>query len=126
MRDNDRRATVILIQRGDPEISVAIAEGMLTARAVRPLEPEQAAIVSAEMDRQKIAALVHVAVGNSLTAEDYRYLIEQTRKDCEAMSKRPGPLRRIARTMVNSWAMICYAIGEAYDAQRHVLGGPER
>lgn len=126
MRDNDRRATVILIQRGDPEISGAIAEGMLTARAVRPLEPEQAAIVSAEMDRQKIAALVHVAVGNSLTAEDYRYLIEQTRKDCEAMRKRPGPLRRIARAMVNSWAMICYAIGEAYDAQRHVLGGPER
>lgn len=42
---SERRGAVILIQRGDPEIAGAIAEGMLEGRKPRQLPPEQMKIV---------------------------------------------------------------------------------
>lgn len=117
MNTNGRRATVILIQRGDPAISGAIAEGMLAAKAERT-------IVSAEIDRQRIAALVRVAVGNDKTEEDYMAMSTRARW-LYGEEDRGGLLRRIWDRVFLGWALICYAIGEAYAAQRHVLGGPE-
>ena len=126
MSNIERRATVILIQRGDQAISGAIAEGMLAARAdhTRQMPADQRTIVSAEIDRQRIAALVRVAVGNDKTDEDYRDMTTKAR-GLYGVSRRGGPLRRIWDRMFMGWALICYAIGEAYDAQRHVLGGPQ-
>lgn len=121
---SDRRATVMLIQRGDAEISGAIAEGMLAARAreVRPLEPEQIEVVQAEIDRQHIVrSLARVAVNNTKTAEDYDNMTTKAR-GMYATPAHSGALWRLLDHLFTGYALICYAIGEAYDAQRRVLG----
>lgn len=135
---SDRRATVMLIQRGDAEISGAIAEGMLAARAGEGTPPtrqagppplsgealthDQIEVVQAEIDRQHIVrALVRVAVNNTKTAEDYANMTTKAR-GMYAEPARRGPLRRLGDKLLTGYAMLCWAIGEAYDAQRHVLG----
>lgn len=126
---HEKRATVMIVQRGDGRIAGAITEGILTARAEMAGRSEPAAlpvdqieIVEAEIDRQHIMrALVRVAVGNHKTAEDYRYMT--TRAAGLYGERRRGPLRRLGDRLLIGWAMLCYGIAEIYGAQRHVLGG---
>ena len=135
--NEQRRATVILIQRGDPEIAGAIAEGMMAARGnslshggavTAPSgrapfgDAEGVEIVSAGVDRQKIVAhLVRVAVGNDKTAEDYRHMIVKARGLYE-IEREPGPLRVFAGKLVLGWALLCLGVRRAYRAQDRVLG----
>lgn len=139
---SDRRATVLLLQHGDPEISGAIAEGVLAARARtaaagtssvsaaalppspkgKALTHEQIEVVEAEIDRQHIVrSLVRVAVNNTKTAEDYDNMTTKAR-GMYATPKRSGALWRLLDHLFTGYALLCYAIGEAYDAQRRVLG----
>ena len=125
-----RRAAVILIQRGDPEISAAIAEGLLAgkARAAAEAVPvhlegetgepwEQIEVVSAEADRRRtVARLVKIAVGNDKTPEDYRHMIVKARGDYVFR-----PYSRLGGTLLLAWAMICQGIRRAYRAQDRVL-----
>ena len=152
-RMSDRRATVLLLQHGDPEISGAIAEGMLAARARtaaagtssapasratfpkgegfwepsrasegKTLTHEQIEVVQAEIDRQHIVrSLVRVAVNNTKTAEDYDNMTTKAR-GMYATPARSGALWRLLDHLFTGYALLCYAIGEAYDAQRRVLG----
>ena len=136
-RYEPRWAAVILIQRGDPEIAGAIAEGMMAARgnslshggAVtapsgrEPLgEAEGVEIVSAGADRQKIVAhLVRVAVGNTKTPEDYEIMMIEA-EGLYHRSRMPGPLRVFAGKLLLGWALICLGVRRAYRAQDRVLG----
>lgn len=120
---------MILIQRGDPEISGAIAEGMLAARAdtssgaARQLPREQMEIVEAEIDRQHIvASLVRVAVGNDRTPEDYSLMVTKVRGDCARYNRAPGPVGRALRWVLGWYGLLCWAVAGAYHSQERLLG----
>lgn len=139
-----RRGAVVLIQRGDPQIAGAIAEGMLAARATaaagtssapfggtfprgegsgtKQLPPEQIEVVKAEIDRQHIARLVRVAVGNDYTAEDYQCMIIKARHDYGKYYRQPGPLRRIGDALLGVYALLVCGVRRAYRAQDRLLG----
>ena len=141
-----RRATVMLIQRGDPEIGGALMAGVIAGRAeaerrgtssgtadavppsptgegfwtdTRPTESLE--IYTVEQDKwRRVARQVHVAIGNDRTAEDYRHLIVKARGDY-AIHTRSGPLHAFAGKLLLAWALIWQGIWRAYDAQEKVL-----
>lgn len=124
---NERRATVVLLQRGDPQIAGAIADGMLAARAAGNELPEEHAgaleIVSGEMDperRRVLTHLVRVAVGNTLTPEDYARMTRSARRKYGA-GKPPGALRRLGRQLSALYALLVYGLIWAYRQQDRVL-----
>lgn len=142
-----KRGTVVLMQRGDPEISGAIAQGMLAARARvtaaagtssdpasratfprgeglgLQLPREQMEIVEAEIDRQHIvASLVRVAVGNDRTPEDYSLMVTKVRGDCARYSRAPGPVGRALRWVLGWYGLLCWAVAGAYHSQERLLG----
>lgn len=122
---SDRRAAVILIKRGDPEISGAIAQGMLAARTetARQLPREQMEIVEAEIDRQHIvASLVRVTVGNDRTPEDYSLMVTKVRGDCARYNRAPGPVGRALRWVLGWYGLLCWAVAGAYHSQERLLG----
>ena len=142
-----RRATVMLIQRGDPEIGGALMAGVLEGRAAaaartssdpasgatfprgegfwrceadaQPVESLE--ICTVEQDKwRRVARQVRIAVGNDRTAEDYRHLIVKARGDY-AIHTRSGPLHAFAGKLLLAWALIWQGIWRAYDAQEKVL-----
>ena len=128
-----RRATVMLIQRGDPEISGALMAGVMAARGNREQgtgnrdsvpearSVESVEIVTVQQDKwRRVARQVHVAIGNDKTAEDYRHLIVKARGDY-AIHTRSGPLHAFAGKLLLAWALIWQGIWRAYDAQDRVL-----
>lgn len=135
-----RRGTVIVIRRGDPEITEAIARGVLEGTTSygpagnHPIEgkalggpaEERIEIVSAAADRRRVMALVRVAVGNTKTAEDYTMMTVKARGDYMRYARAPGPVRRIGRRIMAAYGMMVYGIARAYRAQDRVLGGRTR
>ena len=142
-----RRATVMLIQRGDPEIGGALMAGVLEGRAAAAAKTssdpasgatfhkgegfwrdeadaqpaESLEIYTVEQDKwRRVARQVHVAIGNDKTAEDYRHLIVKARGDY-AIHTRSGPLHTFAGKLLLAWALIWQGIWRAYDAQDRVL-----
>lgn len=123
-----KRGTVMLIQRGDPEITGDIVEGIAAARrgdlfrhgfAVPPspegegkgaLTGEQIEVVEAEIDRQKILADLRMATGNRNTPEDYRILITKARGDYQRLTRPAGPLRRFARRALGLYGLVVYSV----------------
>lgn len=128
-----RRATVVMIQRGDPEIAGALMAGVMAGRGnreqgtgnrdsvpeARPVESVE--IVTVETDKwRRVARQVRIAVGNDKTAEDYRLMIIKAR--CEyATHRRTGPAHAVARKLLLAWVMLCQGIRRAYRAQDRVL-----
>lgn len=113
----ERRGVVIKLY-GDPTLSGAIADGMSKA-----LSPAQIEVVKAEIDRQHIARLVRVAVGNGNTAEDYQCMIIKARHDYGKYYRQPGPLQRVGDALLGVYALIVCGISAAYRSQERVLGG---
>ena len=141
-----RRGTVMVIQRGDAEITGAIVAGMMAARgtphpsaeALTPspqgeglgagatgrLTEAQIEVVEAEIDRQKILAdLVKVAVNNGNTPEDYRIMTVKARGDYGRLYRTPGPARRFARLLLGVYGLAVLMIAGAYRVQDRVLEG---
>lgn len=135
-----RRGTVIMLQSGDPEISGAIAGGMMAGRGTgttsseppmaahlplkgKALEPEVIEVVEAEIDRQEINMhLLRVSVGNHKTAEDYADLVTKARGDYARYSRPAGPVRRLGRRLLAIYGLLCYGVAMAYRSQERVLG----
>ena len=126
---SERRGTVMLIQRGDPEITGAIVEGIAAARGTTSsdlaalghlplkgkargaLTGEQIEIVEAEIDRQKILAdLVRVATGNTKTPEDYQIMVTKARGDYQRLTRPAGPIRRFARRALGLYGLVVYSV----------------
>lgn len=130
-----KRGVVMLIQAGDPEITGAITEGIMTARGAEAgrLTREQIETVEAEIDRQAIEkamnrpqvqrSLLRVAVGNSKTSEDYAMLrFEADMKWGESLYE-PGWWDRIADKALGIYGLFVWALAGAYKSQDRVLGG---
>lgn len=136
----------MIIRRGDPEISAALAEGALAGMAARAALPGglpegQRQAVEAEIDRQYIAgdmaggqgvdrarvsrALLKVAVNNTKRAEDYAMMRFDAEVQYGEPVDYPTPLRRLGDGLLTVYAMIVYAVASAFRAQNRVLGGSQ-
>ena len=109
-----RRGYAMLIQGGDPEISVALGDGIMAVRLpmAKPLEPEQRSVVSAEIDRQKIADYLRVAMHREPV--DYAVLAFDAEMRYGESVYEPGPLKRAAEKMLVGWALICLGFHELF------------
>lgn len=143
-----KRGVVMILQAGDPEISGAIAEGIMTARdagagdLIRPaaratfpiggrLTEEERRAVEAEIDRQAIAegmnrrsvnkALLRVAVGNHKTAEDYQQMLFDAEVAYGESVYEPTPMQQLKEKALIVYAMFVEAVAKAYRAQDRVL-----
>ena len=115
---------MILLQSGDPEISGALAGGILAARARRAgaLPSEQIEVVEAEIDRQRIqTALLRVAVGNHKSAEDYAALVTKARGDYGQTRRPPGTARKVGKKLLGLYGLLCYTLAQIYKSQEKVL-----
>lgn len=136
-----RRGYVMLIRRGDPEITAAGLRGLLegamgphpSAPTALPPSPtgegfgepvqhrEQVEIVTAEADQWKtVAKLVKVAVGNTKTPEDYEIMLIKAKAD-HSTAPAAGPMHVVGGKLLLAWAMLCQGIRNAYRAQDRVL-----
>ena len=140
-----RRATVMIIQRGDREIAGALMAGVMEGRAAAAARTssdpasgatfprgegfweadahpaESLEIYTVEQDKwRRVARQVHVAIGNTKTPEDYCQLIVKARGDY-AIHTRSGPLHTVAGKLLLAWALLWQGIWRAYDAQDRVL-----
>ena len=106
---------MLLLTAGDPEISGALASGMLAVRlpAAKPLEPEQAQVVSAEMDRQKIAELLRVAMHKEPV--DYAGLAYDAEVQYGESLYAPGVLGKIGEKLLVGYAMIVLAFERLFE-----------
>lgn len=146
-----RRATVMLIQRGDPEIGGALMAGVIagraealkdrpgvaerrgtssvTADAVTPSPTgegfeetvESVEIVTVEADKWRRVAR-QVRVAVGNTKTPEDYKLMIVRARCEyAVHRHTGPAYTVARKLLLGWVMLCQGIRRAYRAQERVL-----
>lgn len=138
-----KRGYAMLIQGGDPEISGALGDGIMAVRLPmeRPLRretssvsgyagatfpkgegltPEQRSVVSAEIDRQKIADYLRVAMHREPV--DYAALAFDAEMRYGESLYEPGPLKRAAEKMLVGWALICLGFHELF----RIVGTEER
>ena len=89
---------------------------------VNRLPREHMEVVKAEIDRQRVARLVRIAVGNDNTAEDYQCMIVKARHDYGRYNRKPGPLRRVGDALLGVYALLVCGVSAAYRSQDRVLG----
>ena len=112
----EKRGTVVLIQSGDPEISGAIARGVLAGRQGKKdgiLEPDQIGVVQAEIDRQRIAEELRETMGNGKTPEDYGVMVTRVRGLYGRYTRPRGPVGRALGLLLGVYGLIVYAVSAA-------------
>lgn len=116
--DDTKRGYALLLTAGDEQISSALASGIMAVRLpeARPLEPEQARVVSAEIDRQKVAELLRVAMHREPV--DYAGLIYDAEvRHGESLYER-GFLGKIGEKLLVGYAMIVLAFEKLFESVR--------
>ena len=109
MSEIKRGTAMLLLTSGDEQISTALADGILAARlpAAKPLEQEQREAVSAEIDRQKIADYLRVAMHREPV--DYAALAFDAEMRYGQSMDEPGAMKRAAEKLLVGYAMLCMA-----------------
>ncbi len=67
---------------------------------------EQRQMVKTEIDRQRIARLLKVAIGNTNTPDDYAAMITRERYRMQAYEQNSGMLRRLGDILLITWACV--------------------
>ena len=108
-----RRGYMMLLTAGDEDISSALAEGAMAARlrmaiplpsAAMPLPPSPEGEGKAEPDWGKVANQLRVAMHREPV--DYAGLMFDAEMRYGESVYVPGPLARLAKTMLIGWAML--------------------
>ena len=76
---------------------------------------EQRQMVIAEIDRQRIARLLKIAIGNTNTPDDYAAMITRERYRMQAYEDNGGMLCKLGDILLVTWAcvwMILLGLGE--------------
>lgn len=76
---------------------------------------EQRQMVKAEIDRQKTARLLKVAIGNTNTPDDYAAMITRERYRIQVYEDDGGMLNRLGDILLVTWAcvwLILLGLGE--------------
>lgn len=106
---------------GDMGIAAALAEGVAEGTRRAPLKADEIALVQEEIRRQRTAEdIKNVALHRGRTPEDWQLLIVKARAEHGQIE--PGALRRGVRVLQAGWALIVWAIVQAYKAQDRILG----
>ena len=125
-----RRGAVLLIQAGDPEISGAIAEGIMAGRKMsndlsRPFgapSPEGEGLGTGrgltEAQRREVARGVKEAVGNTKGPEDYALLRFEAELEYGESLYEPGPMARLAEALLGAYALTVYRLHEFFRRER--------
>lgn len=114
-----RRGYAMLIQGGDAEISGALADGIMAIRLpmAKPLEPDQMAVVSKEIKRQKdywkrtaerLRATMHKE------PVDYASLVFDAEMRYGESVYEPGPGWRAAEKLLVGYAMVVMAFHDLF------------
>ena len=119
-----RRGTaMLLLTAGDEQISSALASGIMAVRlpAAKPLTHEEAQVVSAEMDRQKIVDWQEVAhqmrVAMHREPVDYAGLAYDAEVSYGESLYETGTLaRKVGRKLLIGYAMVVMAFHELLEA----------
>jgi hypothetical protein len=72
-------------------------------------------IVKAEIDRQRTARLLKIAIGNTNTSDDYAAMITRERYRMQAYEQNGGILNRLGDILLVTWAcvwLILLGLGE--------------
>ena len=125
---------MLLLTAGDEQISSALASGIMAVRGnpsvtaqgpchlpfqgrlpeAKPLEPEQARVVSAEMDRQKVAELLRVAMHKEPV--DYAGLAYDAEVQYGESLYAPGLLGKIGEKLLVGYALIVLAFEKLFES----------
>ena len=100
MQARERRAAVLLIRRGDPELSGAIAEGMAAGLAM------QRAVGQTALD--------HATLHRGRDADYWETLIVQARYCYGRPPRSPAPLRAVGRLLLMLYGTACYGVSVAW------------
>lgn len=111
----NRRGYAVLITAGDPGISGALADGIRAARLPRaePLEAEQIRTVKAEIDIQKAADCLRVAMHREPV--DYAGLTFDAEMAYGESLYNPGPLREIGKKLLVAYAIVVLAFERLFE-----------
>lgn len=128
---------MLLLTAGDAEISTALADGIMAVRGsgdlirldaerratfpiggrlgeARPLTHEEAQVVSAEMDRQKVAELLRVAMHREPV--DYAHLAYDAEVQYGESLYEPGVLGKIGEKLLVGYAMVVLAFDRLFES----------
>jgi len=116
---------IVIIKAGRADLADALASGAMAGRAQRQqadrLSAEQRAMVSAEIDRQRLARQLHVAIGKNRGAKEYADLCFEADMAYGESLYDEGRLHRLARRALGLYGLLVMALRAAYRAQDRVL-----
>ena len=115
MAEIRRGTAMLLLTAGDREISKALADGILAVRLpmANPLEPEQCEVVSAEMDRQRIAEELREKLHP--VPVDYAGLAYTAEVRYGESLYEPGVFGKVGEALMVGYAMIVMAFRELFE-----------
>ena len=116
MAEIRRGTAMLLLTAGDEAISKALASGILAVRLpmAKPLEPEQREVVSAEMDRQRIAEELREKLHP--VPVDYAGLAYTAEVLYGESLYEPGVWGKIGEALMVGYAMVVMAFQELFEA----------
>ena len=122
MAEIKRGTAMLLLTAGDEQISTALADGIMAVRLseARPLTHEEAEVVSAEMDRQKIVDWQDVAhrmrVAMHPEPVDYAGLCFNADVQYGESLYEPGRLGKLGKRLLIGYAMIVLAVERLFES----------
>ena len=116
MAEIRRGTAMLLLTAGDKEISTALANGILAVRLpmAKPLGQEEAKVVSAEMDRQRIAEELRKELHP--VPVDYAGLAYGAEVKYGESLYEPGVWGKIGDALMVGYAMVVMAFQELIEA----------
>ena len=110
-----KRGYALLLTAGDKEISKALASGIMAVRLpmAKPLGQEEAKVVSAEMDRQRIAEELREKLHP--VPVDYAGLAYTAEVRYGESLYEPGVLGKVGEALMVGYAMIVMAFRELFE-----------
>lgn len=107
---------MLLLTAGDPEISGALADGIMAVRLpeAKPLEPEQIRVVKSEIDLQKAADLLRVAMHPKPV--DYAGKMFDAEMEYGESLYLPGPMRKVGEFLLLRYALVVLAFDRLFKA----------
>ena len=110
-----KRGYAMLLTAGDKEISAALASGIMAARLPRakPLTHEESQVVSAEIDRQKIADLLRVAMHPEPV--DYAGKVFDAEISYGESVYLPGRMHKVGEFLLVRYAMVVLAFERLFE-----------
>ena len=111
-----KRGYALLLTAGDEAISKALASGIMAVRLpmAKPLGQEEAKVVSAEMDRQRIAEELREKLHP--VPVDYAGLAYTAEVRYGESLYEPGVLGKVGEALMVGYAMIVMAFRELFEA----------